>query len=106
MNIVTTYNFIYNAALMVEEGMGYALCLDKLIDTTGSSDLCFKPLIPRLEANLDIIWKKYQIFSRATEKVLGRLKRELLLYDSKTDNTFYYNMNAFLKNKIENTNII
>lgn len=30
MNIVTTYNLIFNASIMVQEGVGYALCLDKL----------------------------------------------------------------------------
>ncbi len=37
LNIVATYNLIYYAALMVEEGIGYALCLDKLVNTTSSA---------------------------------------------------------------------
>ena len=28
---------------MVEEGVCYALCLDKLINTKGDSSLCFRP---------------------------------------------------------------
>ena len=28
LNIVATYNLVYNASLMVDEGFGYALCLD------------------------------------------------------------------------------
>lgn len=51
-----TYNLIYNASLMVEEGMGYAIGLDRLINTTGS-DLCFRPLSPRLTARLVVAWK-------------------------------------------------
>ena len=31
LNIVATYNLVYNASLMVEEGIGYALSLDKLV---------------------------------------------------------------------------
>lgn len=77
LNVVATYNLIYNASLMVEEGVGYALCLDKLVNTTGDSILCFKPLEPKLQANLDIVWKKYQVFSKATEKFLERLQAEL-----------------------------
>ncbi|MNJ54456.1 hypothetical protein D3C77_498950 [compost metagenome] len=53
---------------MVEENIGYALCLDKLINTSGDSKLCFKPLNPKLEANLNIIWKKHQVFSNAANK--------------------------------------
>ncbi|MDU6363026.1 MAG: hypothetical protein E6582_05775 [Clostridium sp.] len=39
LNIVVTYNILYNASLMVKEGVGYALCLDKIINTTGNSNL-------------------------------------------------------------------
>lgn len=74
LNIVTTYNLIYNASLMVEEGLGYALSLDKLINTTGDSALCFRPLAPKLEVGLDVVWKKYQVFSAATAKFLARLQ--------------------------------
>lgn len=70
LNIVATYNLLYNASLMVDEGFGYALCLDKLINTSGSSNLCFRPLLPEFKVNLDMIWKKYQVFSGAAEKFL------------------------------------
>ena len=43
LNIVATYNLVFNASLLVDEGLGYALCYDKLINTTGSN-LCFRPL--------------------------------------------------------------
>ncbi|MCC0661176.1 MULTISPECIES: LysR family transcriptional regulator [unclassified Clostridioides] len=76
-NIVATYNLVYNASLMVDEGAGYALCLDKLINTTGNSNLCFRPLEPRLEAHLNIVWKKYQVFSKATKKFLNKLQSEI-----------------------------
>lgn len=79
LNIVATYNLIFNASLMVDEGFGYALCLDKLINTTSESNLCFKPLEPILTVNLDIIWKKHQIFSKAAEKFLQLLQEELTL---------------------------
>lgn len=72
--IVATYNLLFNASLMVEEGLGCALCLDNLINTTGSSVLCFRPLEPRLEVGLDIAWKKYQVFSKAATKFLERLQ--------------------------------
>lgn len=77
LNIVTTYNLVYNASLMVEEGIGYALSLDKLVNTTGNSVLCFKPLEPKLEVGLNIVWKKSQIFSKAAKKFLERLEMEI-----------------------------
>lgn len=74
LNLVATYNLIYNASLLVDEGVGYALCLDGLVNTTGDSNLCFRPLEPRLEAHLDIVWKKYQVFSKAAELFLSRVR--------------------------------
>ncbi len=64
LHIVATYNLLFNASLLVDEGIGYALCFDKLINTNGSN-LCFRPLSPRLEAHGYIVWKKYQVFSKA-----------------------------------------
>lgn len=76
-NIIATYNLIYNASLMVDEGMGYALTLDKLINTSGKSNLCFRPLSPRVEIGMNLVWKKYQVFSKAAEKFLQHIQEEL-----------------------------
>lgn len=74
LNVVSTYNLVYNASLLVDEGLGYAVCLDKLINTTGS-DLCFRPFSPKLEATACIVWKRYQIFSKAAETFLAHLQK-------------------------------
>lgn len=70
MHIVATFDLIYNASIMVRKGFGYALSFDRLIDTSEESDLCFRPLLPELKTNMYIIWKKYQIFSPISEKLL------------------------------------
>lgn len=77
LKVAANYNLIYNAALMVEEGVGYAFCLDKLVNTGGESKLCFRPLEPRLRANLDLVWKKHRVLSRAAQAFLEALKEEL-----------------------------
>lgn len=77
LNITATYNLIYNASLFVDEGLGYAVGLDKIINTSGSSNLCFRPLTPKLEGEMCIIWKKYQIFSKPAEKFLNQLRKYL-----------------------------
>ena len=77
LHTVATYNLIYNASLMVDEGMGYAFTLDKLVNTTGSN-LCFRPLRPRLELGMYLVWKKSQIFSRAAELFLEHLQAHLI----------------------------
>lgn len=76
LHTVATYNLIYNASLMVDEGMGYAFTLDKLVNTTGSH-LCFRPLKPRLELGMYLVWKRSQRFSRAVELFLEQLRQNL-----------------------------
>ncbi|MFC7395197.1 LysR family transcriptional regulator [Scopulibacillus cellulosilyticus] len=76
LNVVTTYNLAYNAALMVEEGIGYAITLDKIVDTSSDSNLCFRPLEPRLESGLNIVWKKHQVFSAAADMFLKEIQRK------------------------------
>lgn len=77
LNIVATYNLIYNASVMVGEGMGYALCIDKIINTTGNTNLCFRPLSPKLEIGINLVWKKYQIFTKASQKFLIKLQETI-----------------------------
>ena len=79
LHTVATYNLIYNASLMVDEGMGYAFTLDKLVNTTGSS-LCFRPLNPKLELGMYLVWKKSQIFTRAMELFLEQLQEHLAAF--------------------------
>lgn len=79
LHTVATYNLIYNASLMVDEGMGYAFTLDKLVNTTGGN-LCFRPLQPRLELGMYLVWKKSQIFSKAAELFLKSLQEQLSLF--------------------------
>lgn len=74
LHVVATYNLLYNASLMVEEGLGCALCLDKIINTTGDSRLCFRPLAPKLTVGLDVVWKKHQVFPKAAELFLQKLR--------------------------------
>lgn len=76
--IVATYNLIFNAGLMVEAGIGYALCIDELINTAGDHPLTFIPLEPKLQSNVMLFTKKYQVFSKATKLFLDRLKEKTI----------------------------
>ena len=76
LNVVATYNLVFNASLLVDEGLGYALCLDKLIHTEGTS-LCFRPFSPPLEAPCHIAWKKYQIFSKVAGRFLQAVRERI-----------------------------
>lgn len=76
LNIVATYNLLYNGSILVSEGIGYAITLDKIINTQGSN-LCFRPLTPSLQAGLCIVWKKYQVFTKAAQLFLQALQENL-----------------------------
>ena len=41
LNIVATYNLLYNASLMVEEGVGYALSIDRIINHMTTARFAF-----------------------------------------------------------------
>lgn len=74
-NIVATYNLLFNASLLVDEGLGYAIGLDKIINTSGNSRLCFRPLIPKMEIEMHLIWKKHQVFSKAAKEFLKEMTK-------------------------------
>ena len=74
LHIVGTYNLVYNASLLVAEGVGYAITFDRLANTSPESDLCFRPLEPPLSIDLYLVWKKHQVFSKAIEKFLAQIR--------------------------------
>lgn len=76
LNVVCYYNLLFNAAVMVEQGMGIAYCLDHLAETTEHTGLTFRPVYPPAVNRLRLAWKKYQIFSPAAELFLRRMKRQ------------------------------
>ena len=76
LNIAGTYNLIYNAAIMTENKIGYTLGLDRLIKNTINSPLCFRPLSPKLEVEINIAWKKNQVFSKPAKLFLEKLYKK------------------------------
>ena len=72
LNVVATYTLLYNGSLLVAEGLGYAVCFDRLINTEGTN-LCFRPLRPAFEVTASMIWKKYQLLSKPAQKFLEKM---------------------------------
>ena len=79
LNIISTYNLLYNASLIAQEGHSYVLCFDNIVYTGADSLLCFKPLEPKLEAGINMVWRKYQLFSKASEEFLKLLKEDVCM---------------------------
>lgn len=72
LSIFSTHNLIRNVVIMVEEGLGSAICLSDLVNTNGTN-LVFRPFEPMIKAELILAWKKYQVFSKAAECFLQNL---------------------------------
>lgn len=79
LNIVATYDLLFNTSVMVREGFGYVLGFDGLVYTGPDSDLCFRPLEPALTSPMYIIWKKYQVFSPAAALLLQEIKSVFMI---------------------------
>lgn len=74
LHLEGSFRFSYNASLFAKEHLGYLLTFDRLIDTSPQSGLVFRPLTPRLETRLFLIWKKYQTFSPIAERFLRQIQ--------------------------------
>ncbi len=74
LNILATFNLSNNGAVFVREGLGICLTFDRLIETTKDSDLCFRPITPKLHTKMYVIWKKYQVFTPVSHLLLDELK--------------------------------
>lgn len=77
LKIVGTYSLVFNAFIMAREGFGSVLAFEKMINMTSENDLVFKPLEPKVECNLYVIWKKYQVLSPAASVFLESIQKKL-----------------------------
>ena len=68
-----SFRLSYNASLFAKEHLGYLLTFDRLINTSAGSGLVFRPLTPKLETKLYLVWKKYQTFSPVSERFLQQV---------------------------------
>lgn len=73
-DVVATYNLLFNASLLVSEGVGIALCLEGIVNTSGDSDLVFVPFEPELRVGMSLVWKKNSVQGRAQRLFLDGLR--------------------------------
>lgn len=79
LHLEGSFRLSYNGSIFAKEHLGYLLTFNKLIDTSAESGLVFRPLSPRLETKLYLVWKKYQTFSPIAEKFLSHVKQSFLV---------------------------
>lgn len=77
LHLEGSFRLSYNASLFAKEHLGYLLTFDKLVNTSLESGLVFRPLTPKLETKLYLIWKKHQTFSPIAERFLNQMRQAL-----------------------------
>lgn len=70
LNFTGSTNLAYNGSIFVREGLGLMLSFEHLIQPTAENGLVFRPLEPKLENRLYLIWKKYQVFTPIAQRLL------------------------------------
>lgn len=73
-DVAATYTLLYNGSLLVEAGMGTALCFEDIVAAGEGTPFAYVPLedMPTVPARL--IWKRYQPHSRACELFLRAMR--------------------------------
>ncbi len=76
LHVSATCNLAYNAAFLVEQGMGSLIAYDRLVPcgTEFRPDLVFRPLIPALHCGNFFVWKKEHTLSQAAELLKKRME--------------------------------
>ena len=74
LHLEGSFRLAYNASIFVREGLGYQLSFRNLVDVSENSGLTFRPLFPKLETKLYLIWNRYQAFSPIAERFLTQVR--------------------------------
>ena len=69
-----SFRLSYNGSMFAREGLGILLTLNNLVDTSPESGLVFRPLCPRLDMKMYLIWNKYQSFTPIAERFLKQIR--------------------------------
>lgn len=65
LNVPLDYDLLSNVALLVEEGMGCAICLDGALSIHCSPEICFRPVSPEKTTRSVLLWKKNHLLQPA-----------------------------------------
>lgn len=72
LEIAGTYNLLYNAAVMAENGVGAVLCMEH---DKSYQNLRFIPLLPTLETGAVLVWKKHQSCSATAAHFFAHVQK-------------------------------
>ena len=75
LDVVATYNLIYNAAVFVEAGLGAAICIDGMIPQEFADRVVFRPFAPALVSDVYLAWRKNATLSPAASALVDAVRR-------------------------------
>lgn len=78
LNIVGTFNLLYNAYILASAGVGHVLALRGVINPSPASGLLWLPLHPKLECDIVVAWNRSRNLSPAANRLIALLKEEEL----------------------------
>lgn len=70
LNFTGSTNLAYNGSVFVKEGLGLMLTFEHIVQPSKENGLVFRPLEPKLENKMYLIWKKYQVFTPIAKRLL------------------------------------
>ncbi|MFD1670619.1 LysR family transcriptional regulator [Agrilactobacillus yilanensis] len=73
LNIVGTFNLIFNVRPLVARGMGSALVIEGVSDPKDTATV-FMPLVPEIKTNCVLVWKKSRILSPVSRAFVNYFK--------------------------------
>jgi DNA-binding transcriptional LysR family regulator len=74
LQIVGTFNLIFNVFALVENRVGSAVTIEGAISNRKMDDLKFIPLVPAVETSCVLVWKKNRVLSPVVLEFIKRFK--------------------------------
>lgn len=74
LSIFASQTLINNAALLVEAGLAYSVCVGGSFEIRGGENLCFVPFAPERTTGHVMAWKKNRVFHSAASQFRDYIK--------------------------------
>ena len=80
LDVFVSYNLLYNAAMLVDCGIGAALTIEGAAELYKNPNTVFRPFSPQLSVSSVLVWKKYQPMTPAAAAFIEHLKKTAAQY--------------------------
>ncbi|MBT9779657.1 LysR family transcriptional regulator [Clostridium sp. MCC353] len=77
LRVMANYTLLSNIVLLVQEGVGCAICLDGALAIGSRPEVTFVPLMPERTTRSVFLWKKNRMFSPAASLFIQMIKQGL-----------------------------